>query len=92
MTSTIMDRNLVVEKHQKTGISIPANGTASAKMDVSKAGYTPIGVVGFANGGSVSFYAYEHSISGNTLTAALKSTTSSAMTVSYSVYVLYQRT
>jgi hypothetical protein len=92
MTSTIMDRNLVVERYQASSISIPANGATTASLNVAKSGYTPIGIVGHANGLNTNFYAYEESLTDNTLKLGFKSVQPSAITVNYVVYVLYQRT
>lgn len=91
MTSTIMDRNLVVESKNRDGIAISANGFTTFTLDVSKDGYVPLGTVGHANGVNTNFFAYSSVLSGNTLTIGLKSVNATAITVNYTVYVLYQK-
>lgn len=91
MTSTIMDRNLVVERKTQSGISIPANGITTFTLDVSKDGYVPLGTVGHANGVNTNFFAYSLVLTGNTMTIGLKSVNASAVTVNFGVDVLYQK-
>lgn len=82
--------NRVVEQKSITGISISANGTTPKTISIAKSGYTPIGVVGWRNVGTTSFYAYQLLVSGTNLQAYFRNVTSSAITgASYEVSVLY---
>ena len=52
--------------------SIPPNGTASSTLDLSDIGYNPIGVVGWSNVVSASFYIYQALVENKKLTALVK--------------------
>ena len=52
--------------------SIPPNGTATSTLDLNNIGYNPIGVVGWSNVGSASFYIYQALVASKKLTALVQ--------------------
>lgn len=91
---TIKQGLIVASVSSTSATSVAANGYASATVDCSKSGYTPIGVVGIHKTGSASGYSVpsNYYFNGNTLTVELRNTSSSAATVNIQVFVLYQKT
>ena len=73
--------------------TINAGGTASISVSCAKSGYTPIGVVGWANGGHTGFYPYELWVGSSTSIAVyVRNITSSAISnATLSVRVLYMK-
>ena len=52
--------------------SIPPNGNASSTLDLSDIGYNPVGVVGWSNVVSASFYIYQALVENKKLTTLVK--------------------
>lgn len=72
---------------------IPANGNAQQTVDITKDGYSPLGIVGWSNIGSSSFFLYQLTTSGNLLNALAYNTASTATSrsVGINAYILYRK-
>ena len=84
---------LQVKSKTITFSDVPANGNGQGNQIVSEDGLYPLGVVGWANASSSSFYPYRLNIIGSTLYAYIKNISGESIPeASISVNVLYQRT
>ena len=85
----------IIETDIKTSnaISVAASSYATATVDVSKSGYTPLGILQINKSGSASGYCVpsDWSISGNTASVFLRNTSTSAATVTVSLTILYRK-
>lgn len=74
-----------------TFASVPIGGIAQQTLGIAMDGYEPVGAVGWANAGSTEFYPYQLAVNGTTLTAYIKSVSTSVLSnVSINVYVLFK--
>ena len=85
----------IIETDIKTSsaVSVAASSYATATVDVSKSGYTPLGVLQIDKSGASSGYCVPSnwSISGNTASVFLRNTSTSAATVTVSLTILYRK-
>lgn len=93
MASTIIRKQYTTEAVRSESLKLAGNTYGSVTIDVSKSGYTPIGVIGSRNTGASSGYAApsHFQFSGNNLTVGLVNTRSSSLTITVVVTVLYER-
>lgn len=90
----------VIEEYYTDNLTVSAsNYVQGLTMDVSKSGYTPLGIVGFriqngsTNGANASYISvYRSEISGTTLTYALRNHTSNDAIIKVTFTVLYKAT
>lgn len=87
---TILETDI---KTSSSSVSVAASGYATATVDVSKSGYTPLGILQIDKTGSASGYCVPSnwSISGNTASVFLRNTSTSAATVTVSLTILYRK-
>ena len=80
-------------KTTSSAVSVAASSYATATVDVSKSGYTPLGILQINKTGSASGYCVPSnwSISGNTASVFLRNTSTSAATVTVSLTILYRK-
>ena len=80
-------------KTTSSAVSVAASSYATATVDVSKSGYTPLGILQIDKTGSASGYCVPSnwSISGNTASVFLRNTSTSAATVTVSLTILYRK-
>lgn len=80
-------------KTTSSAVSVAASSYATATVDVSKSGYTPLGILQIDKTGSASGYCVPSnwSISGNTASVFLRNTSTSAATVTLSLTILYRK-
>ena len=85
----------IIETDIKTSsaVSVAASSYATATVDVSKSGYTPLGILQIDKTGTASGYCVPSnwSISSNTASVFLRNTSTSAATVTVSLTILYRK-
>ena len=97
MASSVIKKQYVTGLATVTGVTVAKdNGIATATIDVTKSGYTAIGVVkisksGTGNGGIVITAFGIKAGDANSATVGLLNPTSTDRTISVSVAVLYER-
>ena len=87
-------QNTLLVEAVKTGSSgsVSAGGKGHITKDVSKSGYTPIGVVGWTGSGTSNFAISECYVSGTTFYIYYWNLSSASQTLSYiNAYILYQK-
>lgn len=84
---------LIVEAKSVDFGIIPANGNAQQTVDITKDGYSSLGIVGWSNIGASSFFLYQLTTSGNLLNALAYNTASTATSrsVGINAYILYRK-
>ena len=85
--------SLVVDTATASDISVSANSTKAFQVDVTKTGYTPLGVVGYnwSGTGRSHFIIYNMSLSGNTVSMAFGNENGNARSgMGITLYVLYK--
>lgn len=92
MTSTI-NKDFVIDSVTQTNISVAASTGSNASVSIAKSGYTPKGVLQIYKAGAASGYAAptQWSISGDTLSIYFRNTGTSAITISLTVTILYEK-
>ncbi len=86
-----MSADWIVDTKVATNITIAANAFGDSATDVSKAGYTPIALIGFYGSNSYANPCRWY-ISGNTANVNFYNTASSALsTVAPTLYILYRK-
>lgn len=91
--STIKNDGLTVEG-KTTTVQFSNASTKEVTVDISKDGYTPIGVMGYSVVTSANFYVLRAYVSGNTLYLYLvqRAGTAVTQTINVNVYIAYQPT
>lgn len=84
---------LAIDTKTSSSVTVSANDTKAFNVDVTKTGYTPLGIVGYDwdGTGKSHFIIYNLTLSGNTVHVAVgneSGTTRSGMTIT--LYILYQ--
>ena len=70
-------------------LSLPASGTAHDSKDVSKTGYTPVGIVGITGSGTTGCNLMEFYLSGTTATIWVTNNTATSKSPTYKLTILY---
>ena len=70
-------------------LSLPASGTAHDSKDVSKTGYTPVGIVGITGSGTTGCNLMEFYLSGTTASIWVTNNTATAKSPTYKLTILY---
>lgn len=91
--SQMRDGGLIIEEISNNVGDVASGDTFSGQLDIFKAGYRPIGVVGYACNGSGSSYAnlFACYISGNTLYYRVRNARSGVMTLTLITNILYHK-
>lgn len=86
---SISDVGCVTEVVTMPQLSLPASGTAHDSKDVSKTGYTPVGIVGITGSGTTGCNIMEFYLSGTTASIWVTNNTATAKTPTYKLTILY---
>ena len=86
---SISNVGCVTEVVTMSQLSLPASGTAHGTKDVSKTGYTPVGIVGVSGSGTTGCNIMEFSLSGATASIWATNNTATAKTPTYKLTILY---
>lgn len=93
LPSYSLDEYLVVEQVQKNiGLTLAAGASGGYSVDVSKSGYTPIGILGLVGSGTSSFALQEFYIEGNNAKGYVRNIHTASATLNYYKFtILYKK-
>ena len=86
---SISNVGCVTEVVTMSQLSLPASGTAHDSKDVSKTGYTPVGIVGITGSNTTGCNIMEFYLSGTTAYIWANNNTATAKTPTYKLTILY---